>query len=91
MELHCKARVMKARSKEKGTLGKGPSQSSGLRTRKKSMAGTFGVLAGFALGDLPVSRAWVFCFSQPFATLLLWLPCGRGKEEASCTTARSKC
>jgi len=62
------------RSKEKGTLGKRPSRSRGLQTRKKSMAGTFGVLAGFALGDLPVSRAQVFCFSRPFATLLLWLP-----------------
>lgn len=62
------------RSNEKGTLGKGPSRSSGPRRRKKSMAGAFGVLAGFALGDLPVTRARVFCFSRPFAMLLLWLP-----------------
>ena len=46
---------------EKGTLGKGTSLSPELWSRK-SIAGTFGVLAGFALGDLPVNRARVFAF-----------------------------
>ncbi|XP_074677325.1 uncharacterized protein LOC141922115 isoform X2 [Strix aluco] len=54
--------------REKGALDKGASPLPGLRSHK-TVAGTFGALAGAALGDLPVSRARVSGLLPPFPTV----------------------